>query len=345
MSRYTSVVGALVYEDGSTFDPPVILRTHNGWVYKPDVMRTPSEIRGGRNRSFPRKTGSEDAHRYLTEVLTRHHNDKGWQKPKMADHHRPNPHNPSFDSLAASFRDDVFGWVTVTMRISKNPDGYSITTFMQASALFGWLFTKSVDNRSNGWSESNGGKFVRIEPQVKAFMEDPFGYFYKECTEYEQGRFTELLDPPSFSDEKYVKGAWEDDFQDLDIFTNSSGNGLFYRKGEIKEIFQSEGNWEKVEEFFSALSFVGFTVRPTWDYGSRGWGDRRLSGLHIDIPKRDGMHRHSIYIDASDPHVGVECGYMLDEQRWLERKQREAKKQFADLEADLQTIEYTIDLD
>ena len=341
-----SPVGTLVYTDGEIFAPPVILRSSNGWLYKPDEMRSDDDIRLGRNRSFPRRDAEYAAGNYVESVIVKHHEDRNYEKPVSSTGENSRPNTPYGDELCASFYDKTFGWVDLTMEINEsfaadNPR-WEIVYEVKGSSLLEWLSNKKVTMRHGGGGWSTLKRYETTHIHIQDFIDDPWG----TVTSFlEIPNFEGLLDPPDLSDLPYTKNhQWDDDDRDNGIFSASSGNALFYKKGVIEEVFQSDTNWETVEKFFDALKFVGFSLKPTWSYGNRGYSDMKLSGLVIEIPKRDETHGHTIYIDATNPHVRIDCGYMRDENRWIDRKQREATKQMAELEDALQTFEYEIEL-
>ena len=341
--------GILTYADGTTFQAPVIMSSNNGWFYKPDEMRTEREIRRGLNRSFPRKSGSYDSEQYVEKALREHHILRNWEKPVEDTNRKNSPRSGRYgDSLTASFFDVTFGWVSMTMHIRKDRPRKSHneldvgTSFsITGSALLGLLLDKQVENNGD-WSAQSSEEFrARVSEQVQAFMEDPFGIIQAWFPTHNLDKY---LSPPDFSDEEYARDADWDKHVHETIFTDSSNNGLFYRKGVIKEILQSQVHWEKVKLFFEALEFVGFTIKPSWSFGYGNYTDRTLNGLTIKIPERGEQHQHTIDINASNPYVTIECGYMRDEERWLDRKKRESIEQMADLEDSLKTFEYEIEL-
>jgi hypothetical protein len=358
-----SQAGSLVYADGTTYTPPMILRSSNGWIYKPDDIRTKQEIASGRNRSFDRSNGESEASDYMVRVLREHHIGRSWEKPISATSSVSRPASVYGDSLAVSWQDTTFGWVTVSLGIVKPgaggysapKDKYALTYCIHGSVLLGWLVNREVNQGSGYYSEEVRVYVDDMSNQVGEFIEDPYGVVTSALNAQngtgsvvfgsnEHKGFDEFLSPPSFESEQFGK----DDALDYDdvpqTFSTSSGNGLFYKKGIIEEVFKSEVHWDALNKLFGALEFIGFEISPQWTYGTRGYNDMSLSGMTIEIPKQGEQHEHTVYIDAHNPHVKIECGYMADETRWIDRKQREAREQMAELEDALETIEYEIEL-
>jgi hypothetical protein len=231
------------------------------------------------------------------------------------------------------------------MSIEQREDKtFEVTHSLVGNILLDWLYNRQVDNsryRRGQWSNSTD--YQTINRHIEAFMKDPYGV----VTTTLNMDFDHLLDPPDLSDMDYKKDRSYSsiDFDDERKFSESSGNALFFKEGVIQEIFQSESNWETVENFFDALKFVGFELKASWSLGSRGYDDRKLSGLMIDIPERDGQAGHTISINAQSPHVDIECGYQADEDRWMDRQQRQAVEQMADLEELLKPEKYDYEIE
>jgi hypothetical protein len=341
----------LVYADGEVFSPPVILTTSNGWVYKPDELRSDDDIRLGRNKSFPRSGGDYEARAYVEKVLTEHHAARDFEKPVSSTIFNTYPERPWGDQMMVSFWDEVFGWITLSLDIDERKDAgndvglYDVTYSVMGSKLLGWLSSKKVDHQRGGAVQNVVKNYQTIQPHVKEFMENPWIAVTMVENEFGHISYDGLLDQPDFEDLAFPKDVqWSAVEDDYDPYSASSGNALFYRKGVIEEIFESESNWKSVEHFFSALKFVGFEMRATWSYGSRGYNDKTLSGLQITIPKQGNELGHTISIQAHNPHVSVDCGFEQEEGRWVDRQQRKAVEQMADLEKELKTFDYTIEL-
>jgi len=350
-----SRAGTLTYADGTVFSGPVLGQSHNGWIYKPDELRTPQEIRSGKNKSWPRGEGREKGNEYVQSVLQDHFESRKWEKPAKATQTSTSPAHISGDSLTASWNDPTFGWTTCSISIvdlsrrSENPPYYSITWRLSGNELMVWLLKQRVDNDS-GVTSIGATVNTHTEPPefVKEFIKDPFRTTVDRITAdlgYETGVFDPYFDPPEeLKDGDYKPTKSADWYNDV-VVHGSYGNGLFYKQGVIEEIFQSEQNWDALQVFFDALSFLGFRVNTSWTAGSRGWNDKSLSGITVVIPEQGDMHRHVLRFEATNPHVDIDCGYVEDDARWLDRKQREATEQMAELERALETFDFEIDME
>lgn len=337
-----SPVGKLVYADSTIYKPPVILRSSNGWLYKPDDLRSADDIRLGRNRSFPRSDAEWSASEYVWGELKKHHEGRDYEKPVSASDIARYPSTGWGDELVAAFWDTTFGWVSMVLNIRKSKeDEYEFTYSLKGSVLLRWLAEREVSDRGGSADWSCDKTYSTTTSHVQAFIDDPYGVV-TDLLDIPAFDGTRLLDPPDLSNMDYKRDR---DFSDEEnTFSSSKNNALFYKEGVIKEIFASESNWEILEEFFAALRYVGFSLKPTWTYGSRGYNDKSLSGLVISVPEQSNMHEHTVTINALNPHVTIDCGYMHDEHRWLDRKKREAVDQMAELEDVLRTFEIEIEL-
>jgi len=313
-----------------------ILVSGNGWVYKPDELRTEHEIRKNLNKTFDRSNGAYEARSYLQSKTEEHFSDRNWEKPIFAD----DPKQPSrghYDSLSVAWLDSVWGWVTSSIRIQQ--DKGLVTYSIDMHELAGWMMGKKANSRHRFLIEVGKKDIPRA---VNEWVQDPWNV-PTNLMDYGD-RWDEVFDtPPLFTDLTFKdEEEWYQPDSPLKVVSLAAGNGLYYRKGVIEKVFASQHNWEQLNELFSALEFVGFTVRPRWSY--LNYTEKYLTGITIDIPEQKGMHEHSIIMHANNPHVVIKCGYQHDDERWLDRKQREAVEQMADLERDLEVVSYEIEL-
>lgn len=348
---HRSPFGELVYADGSTFSPPYI-ESNYGWDYKPDMLRTESEIRQGKNKCWPR--GSDDASRWLKGHIRDHFISRGWEMPVKASVYRDTVYSTHSDSLAVNVFVQPYGWITLGVSIVQLPMGDTRVTYqLSGPQLLGYLVQREVDTGSHGWSTTKAETHTSKNAVMKAvdgFIRNP-----KEAV---IPRLAELWDKYDFSDRvlklpadelmnlEYLRDNTPNHKTDVilePISATSSGNGLFYRQGVIEKVVQDESNWETLQHFLEALSFVGYQVQPRWEYD---WQtkDNTLRGVKIEIPKQGDMSAHTVHINAQNPMVSITCGFQQDEERWVERKQREAAEQMADLMDALEPSSYEIEL-
>jgi hypothetical protein len=190
---------------------------------------------------------------------------------------------------------------------------------------------------------------TRVQDRVRSFMEDPWSSLkqFNESLEWDEVLGT----PPDLSGQAFKKNT--DEYSQYDRFdsipagevrSTSSGNGLFFRKGEIEQVLEDSVNWEAVRGLFGALEFVGYQVKAQLTYNPLDPRNRILTGISIEIPEQDGMEAHTVNIHATNPQVSIECGFQQDEDKWIDRKKRQAQEQILELTRDLEPIEYSIEL-
>jgi len=344
-------LGAITYADGTEFKQPVIVQSSNGWTYKPDSLRTEKEIRQGKNKVWPRGEGSYDATNWYWDDIEAHFTETNWKVPLHVDQRIGTPHQSYGDSLCVAWYTKLWGWLVLSLVV--NQGNSSLTYELGLPKVAKMLLSKEIDRHDRGHM---GKVYMKYEVQainpanrVKAFMNDPWVQFtqHNESLEWDEVLGT----PPDIGDQPFKKD--DEDFGAYDrhnttpvgeVRSSSGDNGLFYRKGVVEKILQSHHNWEALNELFNALQFVGFEIRPQFTYNYLAPRDRTLIGLTIEIPGQDGTDEHTVHMNAANPQVNVVCGFQRNEDKWVDRKKRQAQEQMAELTQDLAAIEYTIDL-
>lgn len=350
----SSLLGAFSYADGTTFTQEPIHQSNNGWTYKPESLRTEKEIRQGKNKVWPRDTGPTDARDFLRVELIAHLESRNWETPIHNSDNRTSPAYIRGDSLSVAWYHRVWGWLTLTIRIRQR-DG-TIEHEFAVPALAKTLLKKKLPDHVYGSGHSiKYDKGVKdIQRHVNAFIADPWSSFTSDLGQYTDADWTRVFgEIPNMSGLEYTKD--DKDFAGYqqrravnlhgDVVSTSNDNGLFYKRGVIEAVYSSQNNWDALNELFTALEFTGFIVKPLWHWGGADSElGRQLQGITITIPKQDGMAAHTVDIQADRPHVTITCGYQDDEDRWVDRKQREAVEQMAVMQQDLESIEYEIEL-
>jgi hypothetical protein len=350
-----SPAGSIVYADGTVFDPPTI-HTSYGWEYKPDMLRTDKEIRQGKNKCWPR--GTDDGSEWLKGYIFEHHQARGWEVPVSSTARNMSASFVHGDALHALYWTDLYGWTTLAVSVSKQgtDDTHRLSYSLQSSSLMGMLVEQKVveSGFQNQWSANATFqvKASEVSGLVQAFIHNPFETVTKRLAEIWTGLnlSNDVLQAPvedlmdlDYQEDAQPERIWGDRVITTPIVGAAIGNGLFYRKGVIEEIFQDDVNWSNMEQFFRALRFTGYSVEPRWSYEYRK-RDSKLTGIRIKIPKQGEMHAHVVDINATDPKVTITCGFMQDEDRWVERKQREAAEQMSELMEALEPTTYEIEL-
>ncbi len=347
------VLGTFSYADGTSFTQEPIHQSNNGWTYKPDSIRTDKEIKSGKNKVWPRDTGPSDGRDYMRLELIEHLESRNWETPIFNSENRNTPAYQNGDSLSVAWFHRVWGWLTLSIRIRQR-DG-SIEHEFGIPVLAKTLLDKELPKHiyGSGHSVKKDKQVKDIQRHVNAFIANPWSSFTEELIYSESDWARVFGEIPNLAGLEYVKddkdfGTYRRDVEvglHGDVLSSSSDNGLFYKRGVIEAVYSSQHNWEALKELFTALEFTGFTIKPMWHWGGADTElGRALSGISITIPKQDGMAAHTIDIQADNPHVTITCGYQDDEDRWVDRKQREAVEQMEAMQQDLESIEYEIEL-
>ena len=352
-------VGTLLYADGTQFRLPYINRSSNGWVYKPDVLRTEWEIKRGKNKVFSRSEGDSEARNFLVRHLTEHFEERKWERPAVVDN--PNRRPPTAGGIAYSiaWQDSVWGWVGVSLRITPSSDRWSdgkavVRYDIHSHTVADILIFKQVENypSSDGLIASNAfskeDEKEQVPRAVQAWKADPWNETIAALGESGL-RAREYFDEPGPGIKRVEfdgKDAYEAERSGLGVdddgfYSQQGGNIRFFEKDVIKSILSNEHNWEALTELIEAFKFCGFDirVREEWDYSQRR--QKKVSGFEIEVPKQGERHAHTLKVSSSnsDPRVEIECGYEDDERLWIERKQRQAVDQLGVLERELSTFE------
>jgi len=339
--------GEVLYADGTKFSQEPIQVAQNGWVYKPDRIRTPEEIKRGKNKVWPREEGYAPAQKLLKDEWIQHFNDRKWEVPvATANGTKLYAEALYGDALTVTWVSKQWGWAALGIRIYQ--DRQSITVHVMVSDLAAVFLTKNVDRSSGNFQWEY--QVSDIPKKVRAFISDPWKIVMASAGKNFEDRFVEVVGTPpdlrnlEYADEGFNRRERSDMLTVGEIKTTSAGNGRYYQKGVIEQIFEKDHNWKALNELFDALRFIGISVKPNWSYRNTEYSNRRLSGIEIYIPEQEGMSEHSIYLNSESPQAKISCGYQNDEDKWIERKQREAVEQFAELTRDLSPIEYEIEL-
>ena len=341
----------ITYMDGTTFELPQIQQSSNGWTYKPDAMRTEWEIQRGKNKVWPRTEGHHEAKEWYWKQIEAHFA-KNKDVPLLIEGKVKAPNSQSGDSLNVCWNTKLWGWISISLQVDQRDSllTYTIVVPDVAKILLAGVTshnTSQYDHRSYISYEVGA---THISDRVKAFIEDPWESIKQFAESLEWDRV--LGTPPEAvrgqdykkDHENYNAHDRHDSTPTGEVRSTSSGNGLFYRKGVVEKITRNHHNWEALNELLSALQFTGFTIKPRFTYNYLDRNNEILSGVTIDIPPQDGMEAHSVSIEATNPHVTVTCGFQQDEDKWIDRKKRQADEQLAEMTRDLAAIKYEIEL-
>ena len=379
MTKLSGVAG-IVYANGDTFQLPEIRHSGNGWVYKPDSLRSELEIKRGKNKVWPRTTGDRDAGEFLVRELERHFNSRNWEKPSAITNPVENLSTTHGPHYKIGWNDPVFGWTGVSLQIQPSDNGYrnssgKVTWELNTHVIAEMLLDQSVSHADTGrWVGYDGSakrnhsmSFNRGDDEreglakaVKAFKADPWGSVIKQITEDDPTTYNNLVSssihpPPgikqvTYESNKDGKSLYEAartgiGLDDNGFWSEIGGNADFFEAGYVEQVLKDSLNWVALSELVKALRFCGVqvSVESQWEFEN---GERvsTVSGFTINIPKQGEQHHHNVRITSTnaDPRVEIECGYENDERLWVERKQRQAAEQMRSLETELTTVDWLV---
>lgn len=176
-------VDSILYSDGTRFALPQILRSQNGWVYKPDMLRTEYEIKRGKNKVFSRSNGTQEASEFLYNTLEEHFKERKWERPTAIGN--PSTSMPSRSGIhyLIAWQDPVFGWVACSIQVTPSAQRYShgsakITYSLDMHDLAEMLIFKSVSHQrslSSTDSYSPETEKAEVPKAVQEWRADPWG--------------------------------------------------------------------------------------------------------------------------------------------------------------------------
>jgi hypothetical protein len=348
--------------DPDIFNPPVILTSGNGWIYKPDEARTPQEIRRGLNKAWPRERVDyrvPDHHTEWHKAFIQNELDRrGWALPTKIEKPTRDSFYAGNHSFAIHWNSEPWGWQCISLDI-REPSQYGhgdknviLTYGAQSHPATSWYESRVVEDpyRGNG-SYSYNMKFQdrdEVREAVRRWLVDPWGETSAHL-KVNPHRLVEIMTPPieKMGTVEYLDDDIDGVTDDLDFYGLYSGNAEFWTKGKIEQIMKSDVAWEALEKVIKVFEFTGYHLRVNTEYNYYSSSDSAITGLTIEIPddpnstKKARKKGHKITIDRSG--ISVSCGFVQDEKLWMDREKRMARDHMALLEEDLFT-EFSIDL-
>ena len=350
------MTGWMLFDDTDLFQPPAIHSSGNGWVYKPDEARTPHEIKRGLNKAWPREryNNSEKPNEWLSNFVQSGIEARGWKLPTKIE--RPALSQPliSGNVFMVTWFDDLWGWQGISLEINDgrsryyNNQGMSATYRLHLHSATEWWRKQRVESGSNGngrglTTNSNGIKIDNREDMrvlAARWVADP----WNETAKHFEGYY-ELIRPPveEMQNLDYPKEREDNDDHNVHAFT--SGNAAFWLRGTIDQVMTKDVAWKALQQLVEAFKFTGYEVRVDTNYTYANDG-QEITGIKIEIPTdiNNVKSRHTDHSFHITPEgITVECGFVDEEKRWIERETRMARDHMALLEKDLFT-DYDIEL-
>lgn len=321
MSYNGAPIGPLVFSDGTIIEIPH-MRVSNGWVARPQAAIDDTSYWRGRpdrgQKTFGRAYSSNGWERAGNWF-------ESWIKRQMP----PNATLLSSGSLLVGTRqisydsnlwtvwdNKPYGPVQIGLRIREDSDHWKLVTSLWTSKLISDYPVLTLDSVHSRHTETlNQIDLVSKEEvysAVEAFREDPFRYLSRSNLPY--GRLTR---PDEFEVEYDSTGErWLDRRYPERVFTE---------------------NAEALADLASLYSWLG--ARLNIHYGNYG-ASRTVTSLGVDVPATKHEHNslgHTIRFDANGIHVV--CGYVSDEERWVEYQKRQAENFLGELFGEEETTQ------
>ncbi len=357
--------GDLVFADGSTVSVPPIAASGNGWVYKPDQLRTKQDIHSGRNRSWPRGSGFGPAEEWMQEYFERQITSRNWEIPTSIEKTIEDAISArsSSDSLAVEFYQKPWGWINLSIEIQRTRDNYGRVVVTEGETrkveyrismheMGIWYLKKEVGDVHAMWANGSWAYLNNVievpmddlRDVVLAWIKRPWERTSEQIRQLPyitQKRLDEIIHPPNLANLQYdvdhITSA------DETIMTASMGKLRFYQKGEVENVMADNVAWDELAKILDVYRFLGYDIRVEHGYVQGVAGDT-VQGITIEVPasEHDNELGHRIHLDAQRGTIRFVCGYVEDEDRWVDRQARLAKHHMAQLEEDLFT-DYTIE--
>ena len=358
--------GLLQFQDGSSINLPPIGGSQNGWVYKPDQLRTKQEIASGKNRSWPRGTGWGMADTWLTEYVRRHIESRGYEIPSSIEKQSEEPTGTGRgDALSVSWWNDPWGWTTMTIQRATDTYGRARAipigeddnlTFMLTMHDLALMYLQeeigSVHNsfptaRTVNITSTHEVHIDRVRGVILDWIADPVKETLKRLgNEHHQevGRFDKVFQPPNLKNLNYGPGEAISQTPDDLVLTHSTGMLRLHQEGEVKRVLKDDVAWDNLNGILDAFRYLGYDLRI--DSGYVYGQPEQVKSVSIELKPSEKHNElgHTIKIDAELGQITVNCGYAHDENLWVDRQARIAAHQMEQLEEDLWT-ETTINLE
>ena len=362
--------GQLTFSDGTTVNPPPIGGSQNGWVYKPDELRTKQDISSGKNRAWPRGSGWGVANEYLQEYLTRQITSRNWEIPSAVEKQIEDPTGQGQgDALSVSWWVEPWGWTTLGIQrptdsygrrkaIPGNDDKLTYTLTMHELGMM--YMEKEIGNVHGSFPRADTVtlrattdlKVEDMKGAVLAWIANPVKEALKRIaldnasTNLLQ-RFNEVLGPPDLTKLTYGPGDQLSQVPDDLVVTQSQGMLRLHQQGEIRRVLEDDVAWDELNGILDAFRYLGFDLRVDTGYVYGEPNQVKAIIIEVHPNKDESSHNelgHTVTLDAQTGTINVECGYARDETLWIDRQSRIAAKQMDQLEEDLWT-ESTITLE
>lgn len=355
--RYT--IEQILFDDGTTVDLPEIHST-NGWVMRPPAARTEYEIRTGTNKSFGRGyDGERTADGWYNGLLNRISRDHGHKKIAAIGRTRRGmtpagviPHAYG-DSIGVYWTDPVFGPVGYAMGISSPSSEGRVTITERLAGLAiarDWPNDLTRDSVSPNFVELIGAQTLNLTVEqvyrrVETFTRNPSDTLAGMLRQ----KRTQLTPPTLDIDWSLIKDEPRFNSNDGTWGLTIGGNARMWMDRRAPEKVFTEAA-ASLSKLFAAYQFLGVKVHISYDgmpFGYRGQQDdikAEVEYVDVKVPShlggKDNRHDHSIRFHGAG--VNITCGYVKDEEAWIDYEKRHAEdflKEFSQLADEFKEFE------
>lgn len=363
--------GTLTFEDGSIVSVPPIGASGNGWVYKPDQLRTKQDIASGRNRSWDRGSGFGPAEVWMQEYFERQITSRDWEIPTEIAKVITEPIGirAKSDSLSVDFFIDPWGWTSLTLELLHKRDTYgralievgddrNLEYRLHIHEMGIWYIKKVVGDVHSQWARGTSSYISQsldmdksdVRAAVLKWIKDPWQETVDQIRKLpyvNRQRLNEVVDPLGQMSGLMLRNLKYDphtnESADGLVITNSTGKIRFYQKGEVENVMTNDAAWDELQKIFDVYRFLGYDIRIAHGYVSGVQADT-IKSITIEVPPSEGDNElgHRILLDAEHGTITFKCGFADDEERWIHRQTRLAQTHMGQLEEDLFN-EYTIE--
>ena len=345
----------MLFGSSDLLEPPTIHQSGNGWIYKPDEARTPQEIRSGKNKAWPRdRTGRQYHAEWHQQYMQRQLANRQWVLPSKIGNPVIDKPRIADNTLAVVWKSEPWGWQKVELQIRDGRDSYynrnanavTLRYVISTHKAAIWYMERNVNTIYSNWGGMAETLSADKTPEdrdharelVRKWASDPWGETLQAIN---ANNLTDVIRPPI---DKMVGLAFSDSIHDDEEFQAiATGHANFWREGTVERVMKDQTAWNELHRLLSGFRYLGYSVMVSMDYQNK-----EITGLSFEIPKdtkdlsrKSRQEGHTIKITRDG--IIVECGFVTDEKRWIERETRKAKEQLASIETDLFT-EFSIDL-
>lgn len=317
----------VVWSDGTTISLPPISRSGNGWVYRP-----PEAIGRGTGKSFGKgTTGDNEAKLWLSNQIQKAFVAKDWELPNRIPKLKNLP-SISDGTVQVGWNHPVFGVTYVDLTYTRSyawrSSKRSLTMTLYYNVLVDDFVARNIKfhdglTATKTWS-TEAEKDSELLVFYEKFRQDPWGFAQRQLQL--TPAVADLIAPPV-----ELPAV---DYSGKDV--NDDITAWYRMRGNVDLLFEDNAQRISIESLplfnraLEAFAHLGLDVHVGWEY--RRDGNNVPSSITIEFPTNDEVgtqERHKIKIQSTG--ISIECGYVKDEERYLEYTKRKAVSFFEEV--------------